>query len=311
MDELACHYVGSYGLLKSATHRAPIPSSDFGGLDPDWYLNIHEGAVLHVCTQALPTFVQKVLPSISIKFKLLTNNSDATLPDDYQPEVGQILSNPFLIRWFSQNWIGQHERVTQIPIGLDYHSMRPTKPPPPKPVKWLPDPPPEMNKFGWGINKYPTKQEQDLLRTRASALPFWNREVKAYSNFQVVMWTRYGNEDRKRVLEIVPKHLVYYQPFKTTRDVCWSNMVKYAFVLSPHGNGLDCHRTWEALCLGCIPIVKTSGLDPLFEGLPVWIIHDWIDVTETNMHSKVNEFRSMTFQYEKLTLRYWQSKIAA
>ena len=37
----------------------------------------------------------------------------------------------------------------------------------------------------------------------------------------------------------------------------------YAFIVSPHRNGLDCHRTWEALVLGCIPIVKTSPIDDL------------------------------------------------
>ena len=309
MDELACNYVGSYGLLKSAMHRSPVPSSDFGGLDPAWYINLREGAILHVCTQALPGFVQKVLPVISVRFKLLTNNSDATLPDDYRNEVDMILASPFLIRWFSQNWIGTNEKVVQIPIGLDYHSMRPIRGPALK-LGWL-NTPPEMNIFGWGLNKHPVHQEQDLLGIRAIAPPFWEREMKGYANFQFVMWTRYGKDDRKRAIEVLPKQLVYYQPFKTTRNECWNNMIKYAFVISPQGNGLDCHRTWEALCLGCIPIVKTSGLDPLFEGLPVWIIHDWIDVTETNMHSKVNEFRSMTFQYEKLTLRYWQSKIAA
>jgi hypothetical protein len=290
-------------------HRSPVPSSDFGGLDPNWYINLREGATLHVCTQALPIFVQKVLPGISVRFKLLTNNSDATLPDDYRNEADIILASPFLIRWFSQNWIGTNEKVIQIPIGLDYHSMRPTRGPPLK-LGWL-NTPPEMNIFGWGLNKHPVQQEQDLLRARASAPPFWNREMKAYANFQFVMWTRYGKDDRKRALEIVPKNLVYYQPFKTTRDVCWNNMIKYTFVVSPQGNGLDCHRTWEALCLGCIPIVKTSGLDPLFEGLPVWIIHDWTDVTETNMRSKVDEFQNRSFQHEKLTLGYWQSKIAA
>lgn len=305
MDELMCQYVGSHGLLKTTTHRAPIPSSDFGGLDPNWYLNLFDGAILHVCTQALPTFVQKVLPTITVKFKLLTNNSDATLPDDYPVESNTLLNHPLLIHWFSQNWTGNHEKVTQIPIGLDYHSMRPTRGPPVK-LSWL-HVQPEMNKYGWGINKHPTQQEHDLLRTRASAPPFWNREVKAYANFQFVMWTRYGKEDRKRALEIVPKSLVYYQPFKTTRDVCWNNMVKHAFVLSPQGNGIDCHRTWEALCLGCIPIVKTSGLNSLFQGLPVWIVHDWTDVTETNMRIKIQEFQNRVFQYEKLTLRYWQN----
>jgi hypothetical protein len=35
--------------------------------------------------------------------------------------------------------------------------------------------------------------------------------------------------------------------------------INYAFVASPYGGGPDCHRTWEALILGCIPIVKSSG----------------------------------------------------
>jgi len=310
MDELACQYVGSYGLLKSTTHHSPFPSPDFGGLDPNWYANLHEGAIIHVCTQALPTFVKEVLPTIRVKFKLLTNNSDATLPDDFRQEVNEVLANPFLIQWFSQNWIGVNEKVTQIPIGLDYHSMRPKNPPPQKLLRFVRTTP-EMHILGWGENKYARDQERDLLNIMVGKLPFWNREIKAYGNFQFVMWTRYGKGDRKRALEVVPKHLVYYQPFKTTRNDCWNNMTKYAFVISPHGNGLDCHRTWEALCLGCIPIVKTSGLDPLFEGLPVWIVRDWSEITETNMRSKVDEFRNRTFQYEKLTLGYWQTKIAA
>jgi hypothetical protein len=85
-------------------------------------------------------------------------------------------------------------------------------------------------------------------------------------------------------------------------------MVKYAFVLSPQGNGLDCHRTWEALCLGCIPIVKTSGLDPLFADLPVWIVKDWSEVTLDNMKQVIEDYKSKTFNYEKLTLNYWQKQ---
>ena len=45
--------------------------------------------------------------------------------------------------------------------------------------------------------------------------------------------------------------------------------------MSPQGNGLDCHRTWEALILKTIPIVRTSSLDPLYEGLPVVVVHEW------------------------------------
>ena len=39
----------------------------------------------------------------------------------------------------------------------------------------------------------------------------------------------------------------------------------HKFVLSPRGNGLDAHRTWEAMLVGAIPIVRASALNPLYE----------------------------------------------
>lgn len=56
---------------------------------------------------------------------------------------------------------------------------------------------------------------------------------------------------------------------------------KHRFILSPRGNGLDAHRTWEALLVGAIPIVISSALNPLYEALPVLIVRDWAEVTPT------------------------------
>lgn len=48
------------------------------------------------------------------------------------------------------------------------------------------------------------------------------------------------------------------------------------FVLSPQGNGLDCHRTWESLYLGAIPVVTTGTLDSdLVQGLPILEVPSW------------------------------------
>lgn len=50
------------------------------------------------------------------------------------------------------------------------------------------------------------------------------------------------------------------------------------FVISPPGNGLDCHRTWEAIYLGCIPIVLRSALAEEFtRNLPIFAVDDWGD----------------------------------
>lgn len=37
------------------------------------------------------------------------------------------------------------------------------------------------------------------------------------------------------------------------------------YLASPRGNGIDCHRFWEAQYLGVIPVVKHSQLDALYE----------------------------------------------
>ena len=97
------------------------------------------------------------------------------------------------------------------------------------------------------------------------------------------------------------------------RTQSWNTQVKYAFIASPFGNGLDTHRLWEALILGCIPIIITSGLDSLLEDLPILIIKDWSDITETLLINVITDFKNKhekgKFNYDKLTLKYWMDKI--
>ena len=107
----------------------------------------------------------------------------------------------------------------------------------------------------------------------------------------------------------IPKNLVFYEPTKLLREQTWINQSKYSFVISPHGNGLDCHRTWEALALGCIPVVKTSGLDPLFKDLPVLIVGSWSDINPKLLKKTLLTFKKSTFNYEKLQLSYWINNI--
>ena len=51
-------------------------------------------------------------------------------------------------------------------------------------------------------------------------------------------------------------------------------MGRHRFVLSPRGNGLDAHRTWETMLVGAIPIVRHSPLHPLYDRLPVLVVAD-------------------------------------
>ena len=106
--------------------------------------------------------------------------------------------------------------------------------------------------------------------------------------------------------------LIDFQAEKIPRLDLWREKTSYAFVVSPHGNGLDCHRTWESLALGNIVIVKRSPLDPLYGGRPVVIVNHWSEITQEALAQWQGEhartFSEPSFR-ERLTNRYWIDRI--
>ncbi len=88
-----------------------------------------------------------------------------------------------------------------------------------------------------------------------------------------------------------------------------TSLARSKFVLSPRGTGQDCHRTWEAVLMGCIPIVKHSPIDSLYEGLPILVISDWHEINANFLELKYQEITSKTYNYERLYFTYWSRLI--
>ncbi|MBU6384242.1 MAG: hypothetical protein KGQ49_05350 [Verrucomicrobia bacterium] len=97
------------------------------------------------------------------------------------------------------------------------------------------------------------------------------------------------------------------RPFQTFLD----DLSRSVFVISPPGNGLDCHRTWEALYFKCYPVVLSSTLDPLYEGLPVVVVNSWDEVTEELLLRKKAEFDAQEWAFERAYIPYWFEKVEA
>lgn len=55
--------------------------------------------------------------------------------------------------------------------------------------------------------------------------------------------------DRIDAIKLINKNLVYYESEPLKRIFSWKKQTAFAFVISSHGGGFDCHRTWEALLL--------------------------------------------------------------
>lgn len=85
------------------------------------------------------------------------------------------------------------------------------------------------------------------------------------------------------------------------------------FVASPPGNGIDTHRTWEAMYLGCIPILLDGYLSRYLESinLPVWVVNSYdelIDLSEADLNQKYQEIiRNSNLQ--GLDFKFWESRI--
>jgi len=96
---------------------------------------------------------------------------------------------------------------------------------------------------------------------------------------------------------------------KLSQELLLQQLKIHRFVISPAGNGLDSHATWEALLCGCIPIVPRSDIDLLFKDLPVWLVDSWDEVTDAAVREKGEYFESSEYKWEKVYRLYWEKEI--
>jgi len=82
----------------------------------------------------------------------------------------------------------------------------------------------------------------------------------------------------------------------------------YKFVISPEGNGIDTHRTYEALMAGCIPIVEhNTFIEKVYEGCPVLYTYDYSEITPEYLDQKYCEMVNQTYNFSKLFLSSYPS----
>ena len=89
-----------------------------------------------------------------------------------------------------------------------------------------------------------------------------------------------------------------------------TDLAKHKFCISPNGNGIDCHRTWECLYLGVIPIVVKSKPMNYFTDLPILFVNDYDNITENYLLEVYEKnFKNKKFNMKKLKIEYWQKKL--
>ena len=254
----------------------------------DWRLSKDEqfdprdvklGDTIFVEYDLLKRFGRKYLPKIKNRFVLITPNCESGTDNPQPGRFSKFLAEERLAAWFVQNIDREpSERVIPIPIGL-------------------------ANQV-WPHGQVSVLDPAALIAPPAGGE---GRDCFVYVNFSV----NTNESARKPCLDhfLALSTSVVKEPISF--DEYLDDLSRTVFVVSPPGNGLDCHRTWEALLMGCYPIVLSSTLNPLYENLPVVVVKDWSEVTDEFLQKKKEEFSSRTWSYEKLYAPYWYQKVFA
>jgi hypothetical protein len=89
-------------------------------------------------------------------------------------------------------------------------------------------------------------------------------------------------------------------------------MPSYKFVISPEGNGIDCHRHYEALIAGCIPIVESNPLiESKYKGLPILYTKDYREITHEYLNDVYNKMLVTEYDFSKLFLSAYDANTQA
>ena len=244
-------------------------------------------------------FVETIFPKLTNKITIVTGNAVQAVPTSVlgSPEnARRFLDDDRLVSAWVQNLDTEHPKAFPLPLGLDFHNLH-------------------MNKSGpWHEHEdvlSPNQQEQQIHAIAADSPPFEQRRPAVLSHFTVgtqpIERSQWQDYFKEQSFAETPEGMI-------ERPTLWNMMAGAQFVASPPGAGMDCHRTWEALVLGSVPIVRHfAPMAAMFEDLPVWQIECLSEVTEESLQRKADEVsdRLSRSQYDfgKLTIGWWKERL--
>ena len=113
-----------------------------------------------------------------------------------------------------------------------------------------------------------------------------------------------SNVNRIKILKNLHKNSIVNQ--NIPQNVYFDSLLSYKFVISPEGNGIDCHRHYEALLAGCIPIIEKNPLiEEKYQGLPILYTSDYIEITEEYLNTKYIEMCGQSYDFSRLFVSFY------
>ena len=218
--------------------------------------NFQEPYVVFVKTDMLndnnPDTLMKIDNVIPGNYIIVSHNSDFSVSSDL---LRQAKTLPKLVHWYGQNIEGGDIQTT-IPIGLSNHHWGVMHP------KYYTDIPDIPKRLLATANFNPRNSERKVLLDKLQSLSWVDTPGFGYLNKNASI---------------------------SNHETWLRQQAEYKFAFSPVGNGIDCHRTWEMILIGVIPIIRSTAIDSVFGSLrdkgAVLIVDDWSQVNQSLLES--------------------------
>ncbi len=230
---------------------------------PSYWMNIGSRADIYI--NNLNKLYEVILSKNTQQFSLILSDGDWSITSSNTLDFTiKILSDDNLKYIFAQNVDvsvipnGLKHKVKLIPIGLDIHTKR--------------------------RNLSQTALIEYILMGKSQK----ERIQKILVDFK----SSYSHPIREAIVAKIADN-PNFEILNERRDQIglWDLYHEYLAVLSPPGGGLDCHRTWEALVFGAVPIVLKNHLADLHEASGAYLIDTIEDLLEPDLIQKLAKHR--------------------
>lgn len=220
-------------------------------------------------------FILEVREDPFNNYTLLTHNSDWSVSKVLETVGINKYNIPYNLNWFAQNCDVESENIFPIPIGLENEH--------------------------W--HSYKRKAMEDC-----------KKKDHEYEHLCIAMFNINTNPRRPKILEHFKKIKGVYAE-DTINGISFYDYVdklaSSSFCICPEGNGIDTHRLWEALYIGCVPIIEKNYAMSYTDKMLVVQVDSFFDITYDTFEDIEKEAMNKLkyLNSNNLTFKYWHDLI--
>lgn len=224
---------------------------------------INSSNTFFVKTDYLSFFVNKILPRILKEFIIVTHNSDYTVGGHESNSLLDDMSAKILRNKLLLKWFGQNMIPNEKSQGIP---------------------------IGLENTSYKGCDYEICLKNK-----FNSKTNLYYFNFSI-----HTNKNRPMYKQQLIDNGFDYTDGKVKWDDYINILSRSKFCFSPPGNGVDCHRHWECIYVGCIPVVLKN--DILF-------VDSYDQVTPQFLEDKYTEISGKCYDFRTTKLSHYNTEI--